>query len=397
MPMLRNILSKEGLELPASALRSSELEANVAEMFLATGAPCGAHSALFRPWPGPEKNVSRWFVLEDGMAIGLTGKPDQPEGVVRFPFNKINHLDWNRIRTCRVVHRAGSFTKAGQILDITQSAVSRQIAALEHDLGSDLFIRGGAGLVPTEAGEYFLDTVERMWEALALGLARLNELREEPEGPLALTTTEGFGSAWLASRISRFHEIYPHIEVSLLLIDNAELNLRQREADCAIRFQHPVEPLLVRKFIGDFSYHVYGSRSYLERKGIPETLDDLEHHDLIVYGDGIGRPPVEKINWLLTEGMPEGTMRHPAAQINSVYGIYRAVESGMGLAALPFYMSERSEELVEVLPDVGGPPIPVYFVYPEELRPSRRISVLRDFLVSEMRASWQSLRSCVDA
>ncbi|MDH3667553.1 MAG: LysR substrate-binding domain-containing protein, partial [Paracoccaceae bacterium] len=145
---------------------------------------------------------------------------------------------------------------------------------------------------------------------------------------------------------------------------------------------------LVRRFIDDYSYHIYGSQEYLDRRGIPHALADLDDHSLIVYGDGVGHPPIEKIDWLLTEGMPEGQSREAGLRINSVYGIYRAVESGLGLAALPFYMSERSDHLIEVLPDVTGPPIPVYFVYPEELGPSRRIAALRDFIVEKMKMAW---------
>ena len=392
MPTLQDVLEMECPDLATGALRPRELQAGVREMFLATGAPCSSHGAVFRAWPGRAKNVYRWFVLEDGMAVGLTGSQEAPEGVARHPYNKVHHLDWNRLRTCRIVQRAGSFTKAGQILDITQSAVSRQIAAVERELGSDIFLRNNDGLVPTEIGEYFLETIDRMWEALELGLAQLNELKDEPQGPLTLTTTAGFGSAWLSSRLHKFRALHPEIAVTLLLIDNAELDLRQREADCAIRFQHPTEPRLVRLFIDDYAYHIFGSREYLEKRGVPQSLADLDGHDLIVYGAGVGQPPIEKINWLLRAGMPEGQKREAHLRINSVYGIYRAVESGLGLAALPFYMSERSDELIEVLPDIAGPPIPVYFVYPEELRPSRRIAALRDFIVDEIRATWGDLK-----
>ncbi len=392
MPTLRDILLKECPDLVPGALRARELQAHVSEMFLATGAPCTSHSALYRDWPGRAQNVFRWFVLDDGLAVGLTGTPEAPEGIARHPYQKIHHMDWNRLRTCRVVNQAGSFTRAGQILEITQSAVSRQIAAVEADLGSDIFLRNNDGLVPTEMGAYFLETIERMWESLELGLAGLNEMKDEPTGPLTLTTTTGFGSAWLSSRLHKFQDLYPEIEVTLLLIDNEELDLRQRYADCAIRFQHPEEPRLVRRFIDDFSYHIYGSQEYLDRRGIPHTLEDLDEHSLIVYGDGVGQPPIEKIDWLLTEGVPEGQTRRAGLRINNVYGIYRAVENGLGLAALPFYMSERSDKLVEVLPDVAGPPIPVYFVYPEELGPSRRIAALRDFIVEEINATWGDLK-----
>ena len=392
VPTLKEIIQLECPDLAPGVLRARELRTRVTEIFMSTGAPCSSQSAIFRNWPGRSGNVFRWFVLDDGMAIGLQGAAGAVSGIARHPYNKIRYMDWNRLRTCRVVHRAGSFTKAGQMLDLTQSAVSRQVAAVEAELGGDIFLRNNDGLIPTELGISFLETIDRMWQALELGLAQLNELKDDPQGPLTLTTTAGFGSAWLSSRMKRFHDRYPNIEVTLLLIDNAELDLRQREADCAIRFQHPTEPRLVRRFIDDYSYHIFGSRDYIERRGMPTSLEDLENHQLIVYGDGVGQPPIEKINWLLTEGMPAGITRKAGLRVNSVYGIYRAVEAGLGLAALPFYMSERSAKLIEVLPDIAGPSIPVYFVYPEELGPSRRIAALRDFIIEEIRATWGDLK-----
>ena len=391
MATLREVLDQEFSDCPTLPLRVSELDGRITQVYMSNGSPCSSHSNIFKPWPGPAKEVFRWYVLEDGMAIGLLGAPGAPTGISRFPLKKINHMDWNRLRTFLLVHEAGSFTKAGKEVLLTQSAVSRQIAALEEDVGSPLFIRSSGGLILTEAGEYFLETAKRIWECLELGLARLDELREIPSGPLRLTTTAGFGAAWLTSRIKRFHELHPGIEIDLVLIDNAELDLQRRQADCAIRFQRPSEPNLIQLYVNDFSYHIFGSKKYLTERGIPETLDDLQSHNLIVYGEGIGNPPIENINWLLREGLPEGSTRIPTLQVNSVYGIYRAVESGMGLAALPFYMSERSDDLVEVLCDVEGPRIPIYFVYAEELRPSRRIKVLRDFLVEEIRATWKGL------
>ncbi len=392
VPTLGDIIKLECPDIAPGILRARELRSKVTEVFISSGAPCSSRNTIYRDWPGKSERVFKWFVLEDGMAIGLQGELGAVSGIARHPYNKIRHIDWNRLRTCRVVHRAGSFTKAGQLLDLTQSAVSRQVAAVEAELGGDIFLRNNDGLIPTELGISFLETIDEMWRALELGLAQLNEMKDEPHGPLTLTTTAGFGSAWLSSRMKRFHDRYPNIEVTLLLIDNAELDLRQREADCAIRFQHPTEPRLVRRFIDDFSYHIFGSQEYIERHGMPKSLDDLENHQLIVYGDGVGQPPIEKINWLLTEGMPPGTMRKAGLRVNSVYGIYRAVESGLGLAALPFYMSERSAKLIEVLPDIAGPSIPVYFVYPEELGPSRRIAALRDFIVAEIQATWGDLK-----
>ena len=181
-----------------------------------------------------------------------------------------------------------------------------------------------------------------------------------------------------------FHQLYPDISVSLLLVDNLELDLSLRQADCALRFARQTQLNLVQRYLMKIHYRVFASRDYLDAHGTPETLDDLAKHELIVYGDEVPAP-VDHINWLLTMDMPEGETREPALRVNSVYGIYRAVESGLGIAALPYYMSERSPNLIEILPKLKGPAIEVFFVYPEELRHSRRIQVVRDFLVEQVK------------
>ena len=388
MSTLRQVLEHDYRQ--ASFLKSApdeHLSCSIIKIYMATGAPCGSHSGPFEDWPGFEEDVTRWFQLANGTAAGLRGPVDAPRSLV-FWRNCIGcNIDWNRLRTFKVVTEVGSLTKAGHEIDLSQSAVSRQIAALESEIGAALFIRGSGGLVLTEAGEYFLDTVAKMSQNLELGLARLNEIRAVPAGPMRITTTVCFGSAWLTSRINKFLLLFPEIQVSLLLVDETELDLQSREADCAIRFQMPSEPNLMQRYIDSFVYRIYASRGYIEKHGAPEDLSELGEHDLIVYGEGIGAPPIERINWILTEGMPEGETRQPALRVNSIYGIYRAVESGIGIAAMPFYMTERSDKLVEIFPDIEGPKIPIYFVYPKELRPSRRIDVLRDFLLKEIQES----------
>jgi DNA-binding transcriptional LysR family regulator len=389
MPTLRQILEHEfGTTSFLKYAPGEHLSSSVTQVYLSNGAPCSSHASPFQDWPGSEDDVMRWFQLENGTAAGLRGPFDAPQSLAFWGNFICNDIDWNRLRTFKVVTEVGSFTKAGHELDLSQSAVSRQIAALERQIGATLFIRGSGGLVLTEAGEFFLDTVAKMSQNLMLGQARLNEIRTSPTGPLRITTTVGFGSAWLTSRINKFHTAYPDIQVSLLLVDDSELDLRNREADCAIRFQMPSEPDLIQRYVDSFVYKIYASRDYLAKHGTPATLSDLSEHDLIVYGEGVGTKPIEQINWLLSEGMPEGELRVPALRVNSVYGIFRAVESGMGIAALPFYMADESDQLSEVFADIEGPRIPVYFVYPVELRPSRRIDVLRDFLLREIRQSW---------
>jgi DNA-binding transcriptional LysR family regulator len=301
-------------------------------------------------------------------------------------------MDWNQLRVFATVATIGSFTGAGKIVNLSQSAVSRQIGALEADLGVMLFRRHASGIILTEPGLELQKAVQEMSSCLAMALGVINEYQETPEGALRITTSTTFGSAWLSARMKRFLTEYPDISVSLLLVDNYELDLSLGEADVAIRFDSQTQQNLVQRKFMAIRYHVFGSHDYLKEHGTPKSVGDLDRHKIIVYGDDVPAP-VSEINWLLSAGRAEGDPRVPALSVNSVYGIYRAVRSGLGIAALPYYLAENSwlesdetSNLQEVLPDLEGPTFDTYFVYPEELRHSKRIKVLRDFLLSEVDA-----------
>ena len=291
-------------------------------------------------------------------------------------------MDWDKLRIFHAVAEAGSFTHAGEALNLSQSAVSRQISALEQSLGTPLFHRHARGLILTEQGELLFRTAHDVFAKLAMVQARIADNKDEPRGPLKVTTTVAFGSIWLTTRMREFKTLYPEIDVTLILADT-ELDLSMRQADVAIRLAPPKQPDLIQRYLMTMRYHVYATKGYLKEHGTPQTPQDLDNHDVIVYGED-ARPPVENLNWLLTAGAKPGVPREPVLRVNSIYGIFRAVQSGLGIGALPDYMSREATDLVEVLPEIRGPSIDTYFVYPEELRNSKRIIVFRDFLVSRL-------------
>ncbi|NQV85331.1 MAG: LysR family transcriptional regulator [Rhodospirillales bacterium] len=291
-------------------------------------------------------------------------------------------MDWDKLRVFHAVAEAGSFTHAGESLNLSQSAVSRQISALEDSLGVKVFHRHARGLKLTEQGEDLFQTTHHVYGRLAMAEARITDSKERPQGPLKINTTVAFGSIWLTPRIKEFVSLYPEIQVSLALADT-ELDLSMREADAAIRMMPPTQPDLIQRQLMTMNYRVYAAPEYLKERGVPKTSAELDDHRIIVYGEDAA-PPVGSSNWLLEEGASPGRPRMPVLRVNSIYGIYRAVQSGLGIGALPEYMSREGRNLVEILPEVRGPSLNVYFVYPEEMRNSKRIGVLRDFLVDKM-------------
>jgi DNA-binding transcriptional LysR family regulator len=293
-------------------------------------------------------------------------------------------MDWDKLRVFHAVAEAGSFTHAGEVLNLSQSAVSRQISALEESLNLPLFHRHARGLILTEQGELLYKTAREVFSKLAMTEALLTESRERPQGPLKITTTVAFGSLWLTPRIKDFLDLYPEISVTMVLFDG-ELDLAMREADVAIRMMPPRQPDLVQRHLLTMNYNVYASPEYLKKHGVPKGPTDLDNHHIIIYGeDARVSPPVSNVNWLLESGATPGRPRRPVLEVNNIYGIYRAVKSGLGIAALPDYMSNEADNLVQLLPELNGPKLDAYFVYPEELRHSKRITVFRDFLLHKI-------------
>lgn len=291
-------------------------------------------------------------------------------------------MDWDKLRIFHAVAEAGSFTHAGEQLNLSQSAVSRQISALEESLNVPLFHRHARGLILTEQGELLYRTAHEVFGKLAMTEALLTESKDRPKGVLKVTATVAFGSTWLAPRMREFMEVYPDIELHLVLADR-ELDLSMREADVAIRMTPPRQADLIQRHVLTVHMQAYAAASYVKKMGMPKTPEELDKHRLIVYGED-ERPPVPDTNWLLRVGRPPGDPRRPAMSINNVYGILQAVQSGAGIAALPEFMVQGSSELVRVLPELEGPQIDAYFVYSEELRATKRIAVFRDFLLRKV-------------
>jgi DNA-binding transcriptional LysR family regulator len=291
-------------------------------------------------------------------------------------------MDWDKLRVFHAVAEAGSFTHAGESLNLSQSAVSRQISALEESLSVPLFHRHARGLILTEQGELLFRTAREVFAKLAMAEGLISESKDRPKGPLKITTTVAFGSIWLTPRIREFLDLYPEIQVSLV-VDDSELDLSMREADVAIRMSPPRQPDLIQRHLVSVQVHIYASQEYVQKFGMPQRSEDLEEHRIIVYGED-ARPPVPGVNWLLEVGIRSGQDRRPILTVNNTYGMLRAIKSGLGLAALPDFVANEHSDLVRVLPEVSGPPNEAYFVYPEELRTSKRISVFRDFLLRKV-------------
>ena len=294
-------------------------------------------------------------------------------------------IDLDRLRVFHAVATAGNLTHAGETLNLSQSAVSRQISALEDELKVPLFTRHARGLIRTEQGEHLFQTTTKIFEQLQTVEEQLLNSREMPRGELRVTATIGIGTYWLTPRLRQFNQLYPDIRVHLLLHDG-ELDLNHREADIALRMRKPVQNDLVQRKLFDVAYHIYAAKEYVSRRTSPCSINDLDGHDIIVYGDA--PPELDKVNWLSEIGRKTGHPRPAALCVNNIIAMGKAIEQGIGLGALPDYFTAGNDKLVRVLQETPGPNYEVYLCYPENLRGSKRVAVFRDFLVSQAR-EWQ--------
>ena len=295
-------------------------------------------------------------------------------------------MDWDKLKIFHAVAEAGSFTSATVILNLSQSAISRQIQSLEDDLKVKLFERHARGLTLTENGEYVYKTAHEVISKLKEVETSLGDQKNKPTGKITITTVRSFGTHWLTPRIQEFMQLHPEMEVELIF-DDKELDLSTRQADIGIFMRRPKQLNYIQKKLMDINYHIYGSNAYLEKHGMPKSIADLNNHKFISFGKGTPSP-VYNPDWALKIGMKDSKKRKSTMKVNSVMGLLLAVESGVGLAALPDYLVFQSKNLIKVLPKVEGPITEAHFVYPQSLKNVARVQAFRNFLYSKI-SEWK--------
>ncbi|WP_072746567.1 LysR family transcriptional regulator [Oceanicella actignis] len=290
-------------------------------------------------------------------------------------------MDWDKLRVFHAVAEVGSLTHAGETLHLSQSAVSRQIRALEEEIGATLFHRHARGLLLTEQGELLYHATREMARQLETAAARIKDSKDDIFGELRVTTTIGFGTMWLSPRLAKLFARYPELKLDLNLTE-AVLNLPMREADVAIRMKEPSQADLIRRRLMTVRMRFYVSRAYIAAHGEPRSPEELREHRLVGYSPGA--PQVAAGAEFLAPFLAEN--RKSRMTVNNYFGLYKAALNGLGVCALPDYLTRGEESLVNVLPELHSADIPVYFVYPTELRRSKRVAVFRDFVLEELEA-----------
>tara|TARA_B100000683_G_C12439196_1_gene535269 strand:- start:197 stop:1084 length:888 start_codon:yes stop_codon:yes gene_type:complete len=289
-------------------------------------------------------------------------------------------MDWDKLKIFHNVALDLNISEAAHKMNISHSSISRQISALERELKVSLFKRHARGLTLTEQGKILFKTAHDIFGKIALTEAQLTESKEKPTGPLKIAATVAFGTTWLAPRIEKFTNSYPDIDVSII-IENKYTDLAQGEADVALRLKEPTQMDLIRFPLYEFQFKIYSSPEYIEKFGIPKDVSELSNHKIVAFGDSV-EPSIPDVNCIL-DLLPKNK-KVKTLFISNMYGVMRAIGGGAGIGALPEYMRISNNNLVPILPTVDTPKTIIYFTYPPELKGSKKIEALRDFLVREV-------------
>jgi DNA-binding transcriptional LysR family regulator len=296
-------------------------------------------------------------------------------------------VDWDKLRIFHAVAEAGSLTHAGETLHLSQSAVSRQIRALEESLDTTLFHRHARGLILTEQGEVLFEATKAMVKRLEAAAARIRDAADEVFGELRVTTTTGFGTLWLVPRLASLYRSYPDLRINLMLEERV-LDLPMREADVAIRMKEPSQADLIRKRLMTIRMRLYATPAYIAARGTPTRPEDLRDHRLVCQQAGAAQVAAgaELVERLMAHA--PGSVLH----VNNYFGVLQGVLNHLGIGVLPDYLMADFPDLVQVLPEVESVEVPVFLAYPEELRHSKRVAAFRDFVMDEVIAFRRQIR-----
>jgi DNA-binding transcriptional LysR family regulator len=290
-------------------------------------------------------------------------------------------VDWNDLKYCAHVAREGSTLAAARVLHTSQTTVMRRIAALEQALGFELFEKRRAGYVPTDALRALLPKLDAIEAAHAAFEDEAAHTGRSLRGTVRLTASELMVSHFLSSALAAFSAEYPDIRIELFTSDRF-LDLTRGEADIAVRAgDPPTEPSLFgRCIVASDVWHICCSRAYAERHGMPRTVDDLTHHNLITVLEGQFKSPIT--DWVQTHVRKERiAFRH-----NSLMTIYMSVKAGLGVSPCPDILSAVDADLVRCMPLPVDPGKGLWVLAPERLKKARHVRILLDFLANHMSA-----------
>ena len=289
------------------------------------------------------------------------------------------NFDWNRTRAFLVTAEEGTLSAAAKALDMTQPTLSRQVAALEKELGITLFERVGQRLVLTDSGAALLEHARSMSHAAMLFSLSATGQSQQIEGSVVISAGELDAVFRLPKIIAGLRKEEPGIEIEVI-VTNETSDLKRREADIAIRNFHPTQNDLIAKKLGVENISLYGTRPYVE--GLPQISDFSELTDIQIIGFDRSNSVAELLNqqgWQLS--------KQNFQVITSFQPMQLALcQEGLGLIFFPEDLADNNPDLVRAFEHLETVlQLPTWLVCHQELRTSLRVRRVFDFIADALR------------
>ena len=281
--------------------------------------------------------------------------------------------DWNHIRAFLATADTGSLSAAARALGLTQPTLSRQVAALEDELGVMLFERIGRSLELTQAGLELLEHTREMGDAAHRISLIASGQSQSIDGEIRITATDIFSAHLLPPFLSALREAAPDLKIDVVAANDIR-DIMRREADIAIRHVRPEQPDLIARLVTEASGNFYASRSYLQRHGTPQSLEDLANHEFISFGD-----VAQMVKFLNDMGAPVTPDNFSIGSENGLVA-WNFAKTGLGICVMESTVAQANPDMVPILPESENVKFPVWLVTHRELHTSRRIRLVFDML-----------------
>jgi len=289
-------------------------------------------------------------------------------------------FDWNSAKAVLVTAEEGSLSAAARALRVSQPTLSRQVSALEKEIGVALFERGTRGLELTPTGQALVEHVRDMGEAAGRFSLSATGRSAAVEGNVCITATDTVAAYGLPDIIAELRRAQPLVEIELIA-SNSTSDLKRREADIAVRSYRPTQPDLIARKIADLHAYLYATDDYLERMGKPRSPGDLSQADFIGFDESS-----LLIDAYATLGLKLTAKNFPIITASHVVH-WELVKSGAGIGVMPDVLGDRTEGVVRVLPDAKPLDSELWLVAHRELKSSRRMRLVFDYLAGALTES----------
>jgi len=286
-------------------------------------------------------------------------------------------FDWNRARAFLVTAEEGSLSAAARALNLAQPTLGRQVTALEQELGVTLFERVGRGLQLTQSGLDLVEHVRVMGDAANRLSLTASGQSTSIEGSVCISATEVMAAFGLPPIIQKLRRVEPGIEIEVIA-SNSSSDLKRREADIALRAFRPTQADLIAKKLGDGRAHLYASPHYLQQLGKPSSPDDLKNAEFV------GFDRTDRLIAALNAGGFNLTPRNFPIITENHLVQWELVKQGVCIGVMLDEVGDAEPLVERVLPGIEPFIGELWLVAHRELKTSRRVRMVFDFLAAEL-------------